>query len=220
MGSEMWLRGRVGVPAVVLGMVLLRGMDALASSSHNVALPVAAHATAPDEPALFMTRFWVAWAVGTFAAHFVLKRRKGEGSWGERAFVLGTCAMSLSFIAAFTGLPAPLLVLAAGAAGFADGWTEIVYTSRLQAAPEQQRSRLFGLSATAETTGFAVGTVAAAAALEALPTLAVVSVFHGLAVAGAVVLLLFAARRRTGGGTTREPSAVDSSHSSQPVDGR
>ncbi|MCT2588391.1 MFS transporter [Streptomyces sp. N2-109] len=204
-----------GVPALVLGMVVLRGIDALASSSHNVALPVVAHSSAPGEPAAFMTRFWVAWAVGTVLAHLVLKRRKGEGAWSERAFALGTCAMSLAFIAAFTGLPAPLLVLAAGAAGFADGWTEIVYISRLQAAPEAQRGRLFGLSATAETTGFAVGTVAAAAALDVLPALSVVSVFHGAAVCGAVVLLLSAAGRR----------AVDAprplaEHSSRPFGGR
>ncbi|MFC7466477.1 hypothetical protein ACFQVA_00525 [Actinomadura keratinilytica] len=54
-------------------------------------------------------------------------------------------------MAAFTGLPAAGLVAVAACAGFADGWTEIVYTSRLQAAPDRQRSRLFGMSATAET---------------------------------------------------------------------
>jgi predicted MFS family arabinose efflux permease len=98
--------------------------------------------------------------------------------------------MSFCFVAAFTGLPAPALVAAAVAAGFADGWTEIVYTSRLQAAPDRQRGRLFGLSATAEQSGFALGTMAAATALEALPALAVVGAFHGAAVCGALVLLL------------------------------
>ncbi|MGY0064541.1 MFS transporter [Streptomyces sp. LZ34] len=192
--------GAVRVPSLVLGMILLRGIDALASSSHNVALPVVAHSAAPDEPALFMTRFWAAWAVGTVLAHLVLKRRQGEAAWDERAFALGTCAMSLSFVAAFLGLPAVALVGAAVSAGFADGWTEIVYTSRLQAAPDRQRGRLFGLSATAEQSGFALGTVAAAAALEALPAPAVVAAFHGVAVCGALVLLLFIAGRR---GTAR-----------------
>ncbi|HET9382614.1 MAG TPA: MFS transporter [Streptomyces sp.] len=179
-----------GLPAVLLALILLRGVDALASSSHNVALPVVAHATAPEQPAVFMTQFWAAWAVGTVLAHLVLRRRRGEAAWGTRAFALGTCAMSLSFIAAFLGLPAFALVLAAGAAGFADGWTEIVYVSRLQAAPDRQRSRLFGLSATAEQFGFALGTVAAAAALETLPALAVVTAFHGAAAGGALMLLL------------------------------
>ncbi|MEV5444897.1 MFS transporter [Streptomyces sp. NPDC052644] len=193
-----WRALASGVPALLLGMIVLRGIDALASSSHNVALPVVAHAGAPSDPALFMTRFWAAWAVGTVAAHFVLRRAGGAAAWGERAFALGTLAMSVSFVAAFTGLPAAGLMAAAACAGFADGWTEIVYTSRLQAVPDRQRSRLFGLSATAETAGFALGTVLAAAALETLPALTVVGVFHGTAVCGALVLLLFAAVR-TGG---------------------
>lgn len=190
------------LPGLLLGMVLLRGLDALASSSHNVALPVVAHSSTPDNPAMFMTQFWVAWAVGTLLAHLVLRRRKGESAWGVRAFALGTCAMSLAFIAAFLGLPAPGLVAAAMVAGFADGWTEIVYTSRLQAAPDRHRTRLFGLSATAEQSGFALGTVAAAAALEALPALAVVGAFHGAALCGAVALMLYVTRTRA----TDEPS--------------
>jgi hypothetical protein len=52
------------------------------------------------------------------------------------------------------------------------------------------RSRLFGLSATAEQSGFALGTIAAAAALEVLPAPVVVGAFHGAAVCGALVLLL------------------------------
>ncbi|SCD47117.1 Predicted arabinose efflux permease, MFS family [Streptomyces sp. ScaeMP-6W] len=189
---RLW-HGVAGLPGLLLGMILLRGVDALASSSHNVALPVVAHAGSPSDPALFMTRFWVAWAVGTIAAHLVLKRAQGGSAWGERAFAFGTSAMSVSFVAAFTGLPAAGLMAAAACAGFADGWTEIVYTSRLQAAPDRQRSRLFGMSATAETAGFALGTVLAAAALEALPALTVVGMFHGAAVCGALLLLLFAA---------------------------
>ncbi|AXE85488.1 MFS transporter [Streptomyces sp. Go-475] len=191
------LRRRVaGIAGPLLGLIALRGLDALASASHNVALPLAAHAAEPSEPAVFMTRFWSAWAVGTLLAHQVLKRRSRGTSWGERAFAAGTCAMSFCFVAAFTGLPAPALTAAAVAAGFADGWTEIVYTSRLQAAPDRQRGRLFGLSATAEQSGFALGTVAAAAALEALPALAVVGAFHGTAACGAVVLLLLTVRRQ------------------------
>jgi MFS family permease len=179
-----------GASSLLIGMILLRGTDALASSSHNVALPVLAHAAAPAEPSVFMARFWAAWAVGTVFAHLVLKRRQGQAAWGERAFAVGTCAMSFSFVLAFTGLPAPALVLAAVSAGFADGWTEIVYTSGLQAAPDRMRSRLFGLSATAEQSGFALGTIAAAAALEVLPAPVVVGAFHGAAVCGALVLLL------------------------------
>jgi MFS family permease len=190
-------RAMAGVPALLMGMILLRGVDALASSSHNVALPVVAHATAPSGPAVFMTQFWVAWAIGTLLAHQALKRRRDAAAWGERAFAVGTCLMSLSFVVAFAGLPTPALIVAAASAGFADGCTEIVYTSRLQAAPDRQRSRLFGWSATAEQSGFALGTVAAAAALEVLPAVSVVAAFHGAAMCGALALLVITIRRGT-----------------------
>ncbi|WP_308307685.1 MFS transporter [Streptomyces sp. ISL-10] len=198
-GAASGMRGLRGLSALLIGMILLRGADALASSSHNVALPVAAGAASPDNPALFMTQFWAAWAVGTLLAHQVLGRRADAGAAaGERAFAVGTCAMSLFFVLAFTGLPGPALVAVALGAGLADGCTEIVYTSRLQAVPDRQRSRLFGLSATVETSGFTLGTVAAAASLESLPALVVVGAFHGTAVFGALALLLFLAVR---GGT-------------------
>ncbi|WP_436984347.1 MFS transporter [Streptomyces sp. enrichment culture] len=201
--------GIAGIAGPLLGLIALRGLDALASASHNVALPLAASAAEPSEPALFMTRFWSAWAVGTLLAHQVLKRRPHGTTWGERAFAAGTCAMSLCFVAAFTGPPAPALIAAALAAGFADGWTEIVYTSRLQAAPDRQRDRLFGLSATAEQSGFALGTIAAAAALETLPALAVVGAFHGVAACGALALLFTVRKRHARKATNRSCTTAE-----------
>lgn len=214
-GVRRWGAAVAGLPALMVGMLLLRGGDALASSSHNVALPVVAHATAPDQPALFMARFWAAWAVGTILAQLALRRR-GEGAWGVRAFAVGTCAMSLSFTVAFLGLPTAALIVAAMSAGFADGWTEIVYVSRLQAAPDRQRGRLFGLSATAEQSGFALGTVAAAGALEALPALTVVAAFHGVAACGALALLLYTFAGR---GARRPPATPTPGEEEEEPDG-
>lgn len=189
------------VPALLAGMVLLRGVDALASSSHNVALPVLAALRSPENPAVFMTEFWASWAVGTLVAHHVLKRRRASVSEQRRdtlTFILGTCAMSLFFVLAFTAsAPVPLMAIAA-LAGAADGATEIVYTSRLQAAPDRERTRLFGLSATVETCGFTLGMVSASAALEVWPPLLVVGAFHGLALCGAMSLLAASAAGRRG----------------------
>ncbi|MGW4231182.1 MFS transporter [Streptomyces sp. NPDC004980] len=187
-----------GIPGLLLGMLLLRGTDAFASSSHNVALPMVAGLRSPDNPALFMTEFWVAWAVGTALSHQLLKRLRGEKVHGARVFALGTGLMSISFVLAFTGLPLPALIGAALVAGLADGCTEIVYVSRLQAAPEPERSRLFGLSASAETAGFSLGMLGAAAALEGFPALTVVAAFHGTALSGALALSLYVAVRRHG----------------------
>lgn len=195
------LRGLLGLPVLLIGMVLLRGVDALASSSHNVGLPVLAQETSPSEPALMMTQFWASWAVGTLLAHQVLKRRRHTGGrvWDERGFAIGTCAMSVCFALAFTGLPGIALMLVALGAGLGDGYTEIIYTSRLQEAPDGLRNRVFGISAAAETAGFTVGAVSAAAALDVLPAWVVVGFFHGLAVCAASTLLLFLATRRRRG---------------------
>ena len=197
--------GLAGLAPLLLGMLLLRGADALGSSSHNVALPVVAELSDPGHPAVFMTQFWAAWAVGSLLPHQLVKRWKRwrQALEDERAFAFGTCLMSVSFVLAFTGLPGPALVVVALAAGLADGFTDISYTSRLQTEPDERRGRLFGLSAVAETSGFAVGTVASAWALESAPPLQVVAVFHGLALCGAMLFLLLAGRRRS----TNAPAA-------------
>lgn len=190
--------GLAGLAPLLLGMVLLRCADALGSSSHNVALPVVAELSDPESPATFMTQFWAAWAVGSLLPHQMVKRwsRWRRALVDERAFAAGTCLMSVSFVLAFTGLPGPALAAVALAAGLADGFTDIAYTSRLQAEPDARRGRLFGLSAVAETSGFAIGTVTSAWALELLPPLQVVAVFHGIALCGAVAFLLLLGRRR------------------------
>jgi MFS family permease len=180
-------------PVVVL-MVAVRGADAFGSASHNMAIPLYANQLDAANPAVVMSQFWASWAVGTLLAHQVVRRV----ALGERAFALGTCLMAVSFVLAFAVPAGPALIAVALLAGLADGFTEIVYTSRLQEAPDEQRGRLFGLSATAETAGFAVGMVTSSAVLEVAPALTVVSMFHGVAVLAAVGLLAATfTRRRT-----------------------
>jgi MFS family permease len=190
-----------GIAPVVLLMLVLRGVDALASSSHNIALPVFASTVRPDGAAAFMSYFWVAWAVGVLCAHRVVAKWGGLGAADrlQRTFGLATCLMAVSFTLAFTGLPALAMACVVLVAGLADGITEIAYVSRLQEAPDHLRTRLFGLSATVETSGFAVGMAVAGGLLEVLPAVAVVGLLHGLALCAATAFLLFTTtRRRTG----------------------
>jgi MFS family permease len=197
-----------GLAPLLAALVVVRGVDALSSASHNMALPVHAGLLAPADPAVLMSQFWASWAVGSLLAHQLVRRLPGLLPRGDRAFALGTCLMSVCFVLAFTGPPWPVLVLVAGLAGLADGTTEILYTSRLQAAPDDERGRLFGLSATAETAGFAIGMLASSALLEVLAPLAVVAAFHSVALllaAGLLVVLLL--RRRT-----TEPVAAQGEH--------
>lgn len=186
-------------PVVVL-MIAVRGADAFGSASHNMAIPLYANQLDAADPAVVMSQFWAAWAIGTLLAHQVVRRVR----LGERAFALGTCLMAVSFVLAFAVPAGPALVAVALLAGLADGFTEIVYTSRLQEAPDEQRGRLFGMSATAETAGFAVGMVTSSAVLEVAPALTVVAMFHGVAVLAATGLLAVTFARRRG--RTAEPA--------------
>ena len=45
------------LPPVIVGLIVLRGVDALASAGHNVALPIFASGTMPDNPAALMAQF-------------------------------------------------------------------------------------------------------------------------------------------------------------------
>ena len=187
-------------PAVAL-MVLLRGVDALGSSSHNAALPVYSTELDADRPAVFVSVFWCVWALGNVLVQQVLQRyvKRSGRTVGALGFGVGTIVMSATFILAFAGLPWAATVVVALLAGAADGVTEVSYSSHLQTLPAGLRTHAFGLSATVENLGFGVGMIAVAAALDAFSPLSVVGVAHGVAVAVALVFVAQVLRqRRTG----------------------
>lgn len=198
-------------------MVAVRAADGLGSSSHNVALPVYSSALDPSHPAAFVSQFWATWAIGNIVAQQVCSRRTGKTgrSPGERAFAIGSCVMSAAFIVVFSGLPAVPAAIAALVAGMADGFTEIAYVSRLQAAPDDQRGRLFGLSASAENAGFGLGMIVSAALLEHYSPLHVVGAFQGLAIVLCAVLLVVLSQRRA-----RSSHARPARESGGPAPGR
>ncbi|NNN37180.1 MFS transporter [Streptomyces sp. S3(2020)] len=186
--------------APVLGlMVLLRGVDALGSSSHNAALPVYSTELDTDSPATFVSVFWCVWAFGNIVAQQVIQRlpRRSEQALGALGFGLGTIVMSGAFILAFAGLPWTATVLIALVAGAADGLTEVSYTQHLQALPDRLRTHAFGLSATVESFGFGAGMIAVGAALDAFSPLSVVAVAHGVAIVIAVLFVALVLRRRS-----------------------
>ncbi|MFE7465150.1 MFS transporter [Streptomyces sp. NPDC057499] len=200
-----------GAP-LLLAMIAVRAVDGLGSSSHNVALPVYSSLLDPDHPATFVSRFWATWAIGTIIAQQVLSRytRRTGHTFGERAFAVGACVMSAAFIVVFGGLPTVPLLATALVAGIADGFTEVVYVSRLQAVPDEQRGRLFGLSASAENAGFGLGMLVSGSLLESFSPFQVVAALHGLAIVLCLGLLVLLVLRRapaaaTGAGRLREP---------------
>lgn len=177
---------------LLMAMIAIRAVDGLGSSSHNVALPLYSSSLDPGHPATFISQFWATWALGNILAQQVIGRvtKKTGRTPGERAFALGACVMSAGFIVVFSGLPTVPAVIAALVAGAADGFTETVYVSRLQNTPDEQRGRLFGLSASAENTGFGLGMLVSGALLERFSPLQVVAAFHGLAIAVCATLFL------------------------------
>ncbi|MGC0208757.1 MFS transporter [Streptomyces levis] len=200
------VRVLLGTAPLLMAMIAVRAVDGLGSSSHNVALPLYSNSLDPDHPATFISQFWATWAIGNIVAQQVIGRvtRKAGRTPGERAFALGAIVMSAGFIVVFSGLPTVPAVIAALVAGAADGFTETVYVSRLQSAPDEQRGRLFGLSASAENTGFGLGMLVSGALLERFSPLEVVAAFHGLAIVLCAALLLLLTLRR---GRTPAPPA-------------
>ncbi|WSQ60264.1 MFS transporter [Streptomyces sp. NBC_01217] len=185
------------VPALGL-MVVLRGVDAFGSSSHNAALPVYSAGLDASHPAVFVSAFWCLWALGNVVAQQVIQRciKRTGRSVGAVGFGYGTCLMSGAFILAFAGFPWAATAVIALVAGAADGLTEVSYTSHMQTLPADLRGHAFGLSATVENLGFGVGMILVAAALDSYSPLTVVAWSHGVAIVVAVVFLIRVAGSR------------------------
>ncbi|KAB1140422.1 MFS transporter [Micromonospora sp. AMSO12t] len=184
------------VAPVILAMIAVRSVDAFGSASHNVGLPVYANLAWPDAPAAFAALFTTPWAVGSLVAgQWYARRAAGTSRPGSpRAFGVATCTMSLLFVLAFAGPPIWLVAVLALAAGMADGYAEISYTTRLQTVEPSRLPQLMGLASTAQNAGFGIGMIVSAFALDRLTPLSVVALAHGLALAAAGAFLISHAR--------------------------
>ncbi|MBS2547773.1 MFS transporter [Catenulispora sp. NL8] len=197
-GSRLAVAALRAVPLLLL-MVGLRAVDALGSSSHNVALPVYSATADAAHPADFVARFWLCWAIGNILVQQAVQlgaRRYGFAT-GASGFGVGTIVMSAAFIAAFAGLGLWPTVVIAVVAGAADGFTEVSYTSSLQTLPVSARTHAFGLSATVENAGFGIGMIVCSGLLERLTPLEVVGGLHLIAIGVAVVFVATTRRRST-----------------------
>jgi MFS family permease len=190
------LAALLAAPAV-LAIAVIRAVDAFGSASHQVGIPIYATVLQPDNPASFVGNFWAAWAVGLFAAHQLVTRLyRGGRRHDEWSFVGGTAVMSAAFIVAFAGIAQPWVLLVALVAGLADGFTEITYTTRVQAEPDPARGYFFGMTAMAENAGVGLGMLVAAGLLEVWRPFGVAAVMHGFVVALAVGYLVVVLARR------------------------
>ncbi|MER5705702.1 MFS transporter [Micromonospora sp. NPDC002296] len=202
------------VAPVVVAMIGVRAADAFGSASHNVGIPVQASLVRPDSPAGYAAVFLTCWAVGSLVAGRWCARLAARtgGVDSPRSFGVATCLMSVFFVLAFTDPPLWLLVPLTVAAGAADGYAEISYTTRLQAVDETRRARLFGFASAAQNAGFGLGMVGCAAALGRAAPLTVVAVAHGAAFAVALAFLLVQTFRPAG----RKPPVDSAIHEVTP----
>ncbi|WP_316528608.1 MFS transporter [Kitasatospora brasiliensis] len=183
---------------VVGAMAGIRLLDAFGSAAHNISLPVFANESSPGNPAALLGTFWATWAIGNLAAQQLVSRfmlRRGIEP-GERAFALGTCLMSACFILIFTDLPTPLFLLVAIGAGLGDGFTEISYTTRIQALADERRGQAFGILASAENVGMGTGMLLSGSLLALLSPLTVVGVSHSVPIVLALAFLVLVSRAR------------------------
>ncbi|WP_305783924.1 MFS transporter [Symbioplanes lichenis] len=180
---------------VIAVIVAVRAADAFGSASHNVGLPVYATQIRPGDPAGFVGTFFAVWAVGLIVAHQAVRlarRRLGaaydDPARTQRGFIIGTCVMSIAFVVAFAGLPTAGMLGVALVAGIADGYTEITYSTRLQAEPEPARGYAFGLTAMAENGGFGAGMLVAGGLIDLWGPFTTALAMHGVVVLLAVAL--------------------------------
>jgi MFS family permease len=183
--------------AGLTALMLLRGLDAFASSSQQVGLPILGGQLRPGDPTGVAGTIWSCWAAGLLVASFVLRplSRRIISLAPGRVFCVATMVMSAGFIGVFW-LPGwwPRL-MAAAVAGIGDALSEITFKQALQTIPDHQRGRAFGLSQTVVSSGFMIGLLLTSVALRPdwLPQW--VLLFHGAPLVAACWLAVVPVRK-------------------------
>jgi MFS family permease len=140
-------------------LMVLRGLDAFASSSQQVGLPMLGTQLQPGDPAGVSGAVWSSWAAGLLVASFVLRplSRRIISRSPRRVFCLATIVMSAGFVGVFWLSGWWLRLMAAAVAGLGDALSEITFKQSLQSLPDHRRGRAFGLSQVVVNSGFMSG---------------------------------------------------------------
>jgi hypothetical protein len=141
------------------GLVVLRGLDALGSSSQHVGLPILGSQLRPDSPTLVSGLVWGCWAAGLLLASFVLRplATKIINRSPAVVYCLATMVMSLGFIGVFWVHGWVPRLASAAIAGLGDALSEITFKQAMQRLPDNRRGRAFGFSQIAVNGGFMTG---------------------------------------------------------------
>jgi MFS family permease len=194
------------VGAGLAALMMLRGLDAFASSSQQVGLPVLGSQLVPSDPTVVAGAVWSCWAAGLLVASFVLRplSKRIISRSPRRVFCLATMVMSAGFIGVFwlSGWW-PRLLLAA-IAGIGDALSEITFKQAMQSLPDHQRGRAFGFSQIVVNSGFMCGLLVTSAVLRPAWLPQWVLLLHGVPLLVAAAMAAAPIRRAV---SVAEPTA-------------
>jgi hypothetical protein len=182
--------------AGVVLLVAVRGLDALGSSSHHVALPILGDLRDPTNPAGVTGVVWMTWAAGTVLGSFLLRPvlRAAIAQAPAVVFCAATMVMSVGFIGIFWLPGWSWMLTAAIVAGLGDALSEITFKQSLQRLPDEQRGAVFGLSQVVINSGFVVGLAVTSVALMPASVGGWVLLLHGIPCTAAAVVSLWLLR--------------------------
>jgi len=170
------------VLAGLAALMILRGLDAFASSSQQVGLPILGSQLSPANPTLVAGAVWSSWAAGLLLASFVLRplSKRVISQSPKRVFCVATIVMSAGFVGVFWLSGWWPRLLSAAVAGIGDALSEITFKQSLQSLPDHRRGRAFGLSQIAVNSGFMCGLLATSGGLRPGWLAQWVLLFHGV----------------------------------------
>jgi MFS family permease len=181
-GAEEWALWPQLVMAGLAALMVLRGLDAFASSSQQVGLPILGSQLHPGDPTLVSGAVWSSWAAGLLVASFVLRplSRRIISRSPKRVFCIATIVMSAGFVGVFWFSGWWPRLAAAAIAGIGDALSEITFKQALQSLPDHRRGRAFGLSQIAVNSGFMCGLLVTSAVLRPAWLAQWVLLLHGI----------------------------------------
>ncbi len=187
------------VMAGLAALMVLRGLDAFASSSQQVGLPILGSQLLPSDPTGVAGAVWSSWAAGLLVASFGLRplARGLINRYPQRVFCLATIAMSAGFIGVFWLSGWVPMLASAAFAGIGDSFSEVTFKQAVQALPDDQRGRAFGFSQMVVNGGFMCGLLVTSVALRPSWLAQWVLVLHGVPLVVAGWMAVTAGRTRT-----------------------
>lgn len=191
--------------------VILRGLDAFASSSQQVGLPILGSILRPADPAVVSGVVWSCWAAGLFVAGFLLRpfaKRIIDHS-PRRVYCVGMMVMSAGFIGVFWLDNWWLRLVSAFIAGLGDAFSEITFKQAMQTLPDHRRGRAFGLSQMVVNGGFLCGLLVTSLVLHPSLLAHWVLLLHGIPLVAACWAAIVVPRRWRGSGLGAQPAARD-----------